>query len=58
MQGDGEGPTIVKVVAPEREYDGRRCHVYFEPAKTAAGVDMLVGQAQLADQPHHLLDIE
>jgi hypothetical protein len=29
-----------------------------EPAKTAAGVDMLMGEAQLANQPHHLLDIE
>ena len=31
--GVGEGPAIVKVVPPEREYDGRRCHVHFGPAK-------------------------
>jgi hypothetical protein len=29
-----------------------------ESAKTAAGVDMPVFQSELADQPHHLLDIE
>jgi len=29
-------------VAPEREYDGRRCHVHFEPAKTAVKYDIWV----------------
>lgn len=29
-----------------------------EPAEVAAGVDMPVFQPELADQPHHLLDIE
>ena len=29
-----------------------------EPAEGAAGVDMLVRQFELADQPHDLLDVE
>jgi hypothetical protein len=29
-----------------------------EPAKCAAGVDALMRKTELADQPHHLLDIE
>jgi hypothetical protein len=40
--GVGEGPAIVKVVPPEREYDGRRCHVHFAPAKNAVKYDIWV----------------
>jgi hypothetical protein len=29
-----------------------------EPAESPAGVDMLVGKVEFADQPHHLLDVE
>ena len=29
-----------------------------ESAERAAGIDMLVRQFELADQPHHLLDVE
>jgi hypothetical protein len=29
-----------------------------EPAKRAAGIDALMGKAELADQPHHLLHVE
>ena len=38
----GAGPAIVKVVPPEREYDGRRCHVHFALAKTAVKYDIWV----------------
>jgi hypothetical protein len=40
--GVGEGPAIIKVSPPEREYDGRRCHVHFTPVKDAAGYDVWV----------------
>ena len=29
-----------------------------ESAEAAAGVDMLMGKTEFADQPHHLLDVE
>jgi hypothetical protein len=29
-----------------------------EPAKCTAGIDALMRKTELADQPHHLLDIE
>jgi hypothetical protein len=38
--GVGKGPTIIKVTAPEREYDGRRCHVHFKPAASAVKYDV------------------
>lgn len=34
--GVGDGPTITKIAPPEREYDGKRCHVYFDPSPKAA----------------------
>jgi hypothetical protein len=40
--GVGDGPTITKVAPPEREYDGRRCHVHFAPSKEGAGYDIWV----------------
>jgi hypothetical protein len=40
--GSGDGPTITQVVPPEREYDGRRCHVHFEPIPDAAKYDIWV----------------
>lgn len=36
------GPEITKVNPPEREYDGRRCHVHFAPAKDAKTYDLWV----------------
>jgi hypothetical protein len=41
--GVGEGPTVTKVAPPEREYDGRRCHVHFAPAAGAVKYDVWVG---------------
>jgi hypothetical protein len=40
--GVGEGPGILKVTAPEREYDGKRCHVHFAPVATAEKYDVWV----------------
>jgi hypothetical protein len=40
--GVGEGPAIARVTAPEREYDGKRCHVHFAPVATAAKYDVWV----------------
>jgi hypothetical protein len=37
--GTTAGPEVTKITPPEREYDGRRCHVHFVPvagAKTYA----------------------
>jgi len=36
------GPTITKVNPPEREYDGRRCHVHFAAVQNAKGYDVWV----------------
>jgi hypothetical protein len=30
--GTTAGPEVTKITPPEREYDGRRCHVHFAPA--------------------------
>lgn len=40
--GMTDGPAITKVVPPEREYDGRRCHVHLEPAAGAKTYDVWV----------------
>lgn len=40
--GVGEGPAVVKVSPPEREYDGKRCHVHFDPSPTAATYNVWV----------------
>ena len=40
--GTGPGPDITKVNAPEREYDGRRCHVHFTPVPGAKTYDIWV----------------
>jgi len=47
--GDHRHPAV----RIHREKAGR-----VEPAKGAAGVDMLMSKAELADQPHHLLHVE
>lgn len=38
--GTGAGPNITKIAPPERDYDGKRCHVSFEPMETAAKYDI------------------
>src|SRR5262249_27717488 len=40
--GTTAGPEVTKVNPPEREYDGRRCHVYFAPAAGAKTYDVWV----------------
>jgi hypothetical protein len=40
--GTTAGPDITKVAPPEREYDGRRCHVHFVPAPGAKTYDVWV----------------
>lgn len=40
--GATPGPEVTKVVPPEREYDGRRCHVQFAPAAGAKTYDVWV----------------
>jgi hypothetical protein len=40
--GIADGPSVTKVTQPEREYDGRRCHVHFEPAAGAKTYDVWV----------------
>jgi hypothetical protein len=40
--GEGEGPVVLKVNAPERDYDGKRCHVHFKPAPGAVKYDVWV----------------
>jgi hypothetical protein len=40
--GTVEGPAIAKVSAPEREYDGKRCHVHFAPMADATKYDVWV----------------
>ncbi len=36
------GPDVTKVTPPEREYDGRRCHVHFAPVTGAKTYDVWV----------------
>jgi len=36
------GPEVTKINPPEREYDGRRCHVHFAPAAGAKTYDVWV----------------
>ncbi len=40
--GTTAGPDVTKVTAPERDYDGRRCHVHFAPAAAAKAYDVWV----------------
>ena len=40
--GVGAPTTITKVAPPEREYDGTRCHVFFEPVAGAKSYDIWV----------------
>jgi hypothetical protein len=40
--GATAGPEVTKVNPPEREYDGRRCHVHFAPAVGAKTYDVWV----------------
>ena len=40
--GTTPAPAVTKVAPPEREYDGRRCHVYFDPVPGAKTYDVLV----------------
>lgn len=40
--GATAGPDITKVTQPEREYDGRRCHVHFEPVANAKTYEIWV----------------
>jgi hypothetical protein len=41
-KGAAPGPAVTKVAAPQREYDGRRCHVHFEPVAGAKTYDVWV----------------
>ena len=40
--GIGPPTTITKVAPPEREYDGTRCHVFFQPVAGAKSYDIWV----------------
>ncbi len=40
--GTKAGPEVTKIAPPEREYDGRRCHVYFAPDAGAKTYDVWV----------------
>jgi hypothetical protein len=40
--GTTDGPAVTKVSVPEREYDGRRCHVHFAAATGAKTYDVWV----------------
>jgi hypothetical protein len=40
--GIGVGPVITKVTPPEREYDGKRCHVHFAAVPAAVKYDVWV----------------
>ena len=40
--GVGAAPEITKVTPPEREYDGRRCHVHFASVPTAKTYEIWV----------------
>jgi hypothetical protein len=40
--GTSAGPEVAKISLPEREYDGRRCHVHFAPVAGAKTYDVWV----------------
>jgi hypothetical protein len=40
--GTASGPDVTKINPPEREYDGRRCHVHFAPVAEAKSYDVWV----------------
>ncbi len=40
--GEGDAPVIASIEPPERQYDGTRCHVYFEPVANAKHYDIWV----------------
>jgi hypothetical protein len=40
--GTTAGPNVTKIAPPEREYDGRRCHVHFAPSAGAKSYDLWV----------------
>src|SRR5439155_20035551 len=40
--GTTAGPDVTKINPPEREYDGRRCHVHFAPVPAAKTYDVWV----------------
>jgi hypothetical protein len=40
--GTADGPEVTKITLPEREYDGRRCHVHFAPVADAKTYDVWV----------------
>ena len=40
--GKTDGPEVTKINPPEREYDGRRCHVHFAPVPKAKSYDVWV----------------
>lgn len=40
--GTEAGPEVTKIQPPEREYDGRRCHVHFTTVATAKTYDVWV----------------
>jgi hypothetical protein len=40
--GVGTAPVITKIMPPEREYDGTRCHVVFDPIKGAKTYEVWV----------------
>jgi hypothetical protein len=40
--GTTVGPEVTKVTPPEREYDGRRCHVHFAPIAGTKSYDLWV----------------
>jgi hypothetical protein len=40
--GTTAGPEVTKVTPPEREYDGRRCHVHFAPLEGVKTYDVWV----------------
>ena len=40
--GTTAGPEVTRITPPEREYDGRRCHVHFAPAVGAKTYEVWV----------------
>jgi hypothetical protein len=40
--GTSPGPEVTRISIPEREYDGRRCHVHFAPAAGAKTYEVWV----------------
>ena len=41
-EGKTDGPAITKISQPEREYDGKRCHVHFAPVAGTAKYEIWV----------------